>query len=455
MELRHVLRVFLASPGDTAPERKIVREVVDGWNRSVGARRGWHVDVFGYETHAAPDYGSDGQAIINRQAGDMRRYALFIGILKHRFGAPTPRAESGTQEEFNRAVNAYKRAGRLRIMLYFSTAPFAPRGDDDMKQKQKVLDFRKKVQPLSLYGSYRTQQEFRKYFSEHFHGWMKEQMKAASKAQKARRVTSGKKQPAPKTPAVPKTPKARQPKTKVPAKERKTVAAPQTVSSSGAWLLLDGHLLWRKKVSEERNQLTLEIVPRDGEEESVLRRLCNSHHYAWLAYAHGRDAGQLRLDGCRHESHDKGSVWIVQASLNRAARSGWLSPEEVERRVRQLLLGDPEPAQTPRDQSFYGGWPMTGHVKSSSPLFATLWAQMADRRSEFLHAAFLHAVQKMKSEGLCEDVLELKLGPIKNGALAVRFRGRCSAPYSGVAAPILEVQGACVLEESAGKAARA
>lgn len=182
MESRRVLRVFLASSSDVAAERKIVREVVESWNRVTGIRRGWHVDVFGWETHGSPDYGRDPQSIINRQIGNMGRYALFVGILKHRFGTPTPRAGSGTNEEFQRAVKAWKSTGRLRIMLYFSDAALPKPTKASLEQKQKVLDFQQKVQPLSLHWTYRTSSDFRRLFGEHFARWMEGQRKTSPKA---------------------------------------------------------------------------------------------------------------------------------------------------------------------------------------------------------------------------------------------------------------------------------
>ena len=43
--------------------------------------------------------GSDPQQIINSQVSD--EYDIFIGILWTRFGTPTERAGSGTEEEFS------------------------------------------------------------------------------------------------------------------------------------------------------------------------------------------------------------------------------------------------------------------------------------------------------------------------------------------------------------------
>jgi hypothetical protein len=105
-----VLTVFLASPGDVAAERAQAREVIDELNRTVGHEKRVRLEVVGWETHAYPSYGADGQAIINAQIADMTNCDLFVGIMWNRFGMSTARAESGTEEEFNRAEAAFRRS---------------------------------------------------------------------------------------------------------------------------------------------------------------------------------------------------------------------------------------------------------------------------------------------------------------------------------------------------------
>ena len=51
----------------------------------------WEKDVF-------PAFGEDSQDVINKQIGT--DYNIFVGIMWKKFGTPTSRAESGTEEEF-------------------------------------------------------------------------------------------------------------------------------------------------------------------------------------------------------------------------------------------------------------------------------------------------------------------------------------------------------------------
>ncbi|MYD31374.1 MAG: DUF4062 domain-containing protein, partial [Nitrospira sp. SB0661_bin_20] len=64
------------------------------------------MDVVRWETRTTPGFGKDPQDVINKQISDA--YDIFIGIMWTRFGTPTPRAGSGTEEEFLRAYDRYK-----------------------------------------------------------------------------------------------------------------------------------------------------------------------------------------------------------------------------------------------------------------------------------------------------------------------------------------------------------
>ncbi len=470
METRQILKLFLASPSDTDAERKIVHEVVNAWNRSTGHNRGWQVDVFDYTKNVAPSYGRDGQKIINEASGSLRNYAFFIGILKHRFGSPTPRAPSGTKEEFGRAVRAYRSTGRIEIMLYFSDASLKDTSNDSLIHKQKVNNFRKSVQHESFYKTFKSQNDFRSQFSEHFLMQVEKQIKVYSKKPR-KPATQPKTKPAPIKPQktkvspqpkpvdaittveVPKpisttgTKKAQTSTTKTPRKPApKPSATGATISTSGKWLLLDGRLWRSENVSGGGNALVLKIVSRNGDEESLLRRLCDRNHFSNLPYAYGLDAGQFRLDKHEHESAGKNTLWTLHGSLQRFNTSGWQAPEESERRALELLIGttkdfDAQRAALLNSSGVAGIYNSLNPLSQSKPsLFASLLKETGLKPAEFLPFAFLNAVYRLKHDGLCEDVLELKLGPIKDNTLRVHVKGRTAQNYSS-STQIIEVKG--------------
>ena len=53
-----------------------------------------------WESHCNPGVGSNVQSVINEQIGPTD---IYVGIMWKRFGTPTGRAGSGTEEEFKAA----------------------------------------------------------------------------------------------------------------------------------------------------------------------------------------------------------------------------------------------------------------------------------------------------------------------------------------------------------------
>ena len=91
----------MASPGDVKEERERLERIVTELNRSWADSLEIEIELVRWETHAFPGFSTDAQATINAQLGD--DYEIFIGLLWSRIGTPSPRARSGTMEEFERA----------------------------------------------------------------------------------------------------------------------------------------------------------------------------------------------------------------------------------------------------------------------------------------------------------------------------------------------------------------
>jgi len=158
-ETRTFLRVLIASPSDTAEERDIVEEAIHDINRQHGREEGFLLEPVRWEVDSYSAMGLDGQDVINRQLND---YQLFVGIMNTRFGSPTQRADSGTEEEFERALERYwTRLGEIKILFYFrnATVKFY---DLDADQALRVHDFRARMWKLGLAKDYTTTLEFQK-----------------------------------------------------------------------------------------------------------------------------------------------------------------------------------------------------------------------------------------------------------------------------------------------------
>ena len=100
----------------------------------------WEKDIY-------PGIGEYGQDVINNQIDG--NYDLFIGIMKTRFGTPTPNAGSGTEEEFDIAYTKYQDGEINHIFFYFGN-PTVSFDSIDYLQLSKVKEFRKKVEDCGV-----------------------------------------------------------------------------------------------------------------------------------------------------------------------------------------------------------------------------------------------------------------------------------------------------------------
>ena len=187
MFLVRQLTLFLASPGDCSAERDVVRRVVEELNDSLGKMHEVRVEVVGWDSHARPATGKDSQALINQQIADMKQHELFVGLLWNRFGTPTPRTDSGTQEEFNLAVKARGRraSAKPEIMFYFNEAPVNLTSQREIEQKSLVLKFKESLK-RTLYWKFDGTAAFETLFRRHYGDWLIETIANFSQAESSR-----------------------------------------------------------------------------------------------------------------------------------------------------------------------------------------------------------------------------------------------------------------------------
>lgn len=151
--------VMIASPGDVASERAIVRDVVYEWNAVHSTSRKLVLLPIGWETHSSPEMGAPAQSIINKQV--LARCDLLVGVFWTRIGTPTERHLSGTVEEIEEHIAAGKPA-----MLYFSSQPVAL-DTVDVDQIKRLSKFRKSCRSRGFYESYESHGDFKDKFYRH------------------------------------------------------------------------------------------------------------------------------------------------------------------------------------------------------------------------------------------------------------------------------------------------
>ena len=155
----NVIVVFVASPSDLDPERNCLEEVIKELNRSWSRSTGFRLELVRWETHGYPEVGQDPQDVLNRELPNDSD--IFIGLMWSRYGTETGRAGSGTEEEFNRALERHRRDPEsIRIMFYFKDAPLAP-SEIDPDQLRSVACFRAKLgSEGTLYWTFKTLEDF-------------------------------------------------------------------------------------------------------------------------------------------------------------------------------------------------------------------------------------------------------------------------------------------------------
>lgn len=135
---RRFIKVFLASPGDLAEERKAAKAIVDDFNSQLADALGYQVELVGWEDTLL-GVGRP-QAIINR---DLDGCDLFVGMLWKRWGTPpgTDPYTSGFEEEFNRSMTRNATEGRPEINLLLKDLDAASLADPGDHLK-KVIAFK-------------------------------------------------------------------------------------------------------------------------------------------------------------------------------------------------------------------------------------------------------------------------------------------------------------------------
>ena len=151
-----VFNVLIASPGDVASERAIIRDVIYEWNAVHSVTRNIVLLPIGWESHSSPEMGASPQTIINKQI--LEKCDLLVGVFWTRIGTPTKEHPSGTVEEIEKHIQSGKPA-----MLYFSGQPVVMESVD-LEQYQELQTFKKSCQSRGLYESYDSHSDFKDKF---------------------------------------------------------------------------------------------------------------------------------------------------------------------------------------------------------------------------------------------------------------------------------------------------
>ena len=485
------IKIFLASPSDVKKERSYVVEVINEINRTI-ASKGVILEVVSSE-HTFPGYAQDGQSVLNKQIGAMKEYDIFLGIMWSRAGTATPRAESGTIEEFQRAVRAKKNHNKPEIWFYFRKLEAHLETTEKLQQAQKVVAFKKKVQHKALIRDYNNPSHFRDQFRENLSRWLNERTNKTSRP-RISAASQNKKSPIARTNSPsPTTDEGKQKKvsststavdikrkisststtadikrkprssltTKKPSStgSSSTVRTVKSISSSGAWVMLNHNFFLTESVDTQANQtVTLHISPTNSEQEAALRNLQPEQPYnkKQIAYAYQNDAAMMQVESVLSKSIKGKTILIVtlgrepnsQRSCIEINFDGCSADRIADLRARLLLLNKTPYIQKNNNFSHFNSVVEGGYdnaIKIEKNIFPDLWNKLKEQPNQFLFQARLVAVYYLKMSRTVEHILELKLGLIKGNVMSVQFRGQRKSLSINQEPAVIQFQGSCPL----------
>lgn len=237
------------------------------------------------------------------------------------------------------------------------------------------------------------------------------------------------------------------------------------VESSGPLVLLADHLFeWDEVRETQENRVIITIRAQASEQEAILRGL-RPDEYGQpgpIPLAWNNTAYQAYVAKVESVSHAEGQVWTVVMEpkpldhggcffeTTYCTEFGNITPDDFARmRAGRLLLNDPPPIDDLQgdalQQAMLESHIQGGPVPVKACVLRELYAKSRSSDRVFLQSARLMAVYFIRLSTIAEQVLDLSLGPIQEGKVHVRFRGRRRRTASNVEASVVEVEGDCLL----------
>lgn len=188
METRKIYKCFISSPGDCQNERDICQKVIDSTNNGLAKHLGINFESFMWEYDVLPDMGRNGQEIIDESIR-ASNYDVFIGIMKNRFGHPTKKAGSGTEHEYNDALE--RKAGAVdflpKVFFFFGKENIDP-DHFDYEQYEKVKTFKSRIGGEGLYIAFSGIENFENLLKDKLELFIKEHSPVEKPSEKIKEV---------------------------------------------------------------------------------------------------------------------------------------------------------------------------------------------------------------------------------------------------------------------------
>ena len=151
--------LLISCPGDVTVYLEIINKSVDNFNRYIGKVNNIEIVTKHWSTDSYPQSGDKPQKLLNKQF--VQDCDAAVAIFWTRFGTPTDKFGSGTEEEIEEMLIAGK-----QVFMYFIDEP-VNLSQVDLEQYKKVLEFRKSYKDKGIYVVTKNKDEFEREFINH------------------------------------------------------------------------------------------------------------------------------------------------------------------------------------------------------------------------------------------------------------------------------------------------
>ncbi|HUP81475.1 MAG TPA: toll/interleukin-1 receptor domain-containing protein, partial [Pirellula sp.] len=255
------------------------------------------------------------------------------------------------------------------------------------------------------------------------------------------------------------TPKARAAAKPKPVKEAKSRSP-----SSSTWVMLGSSYFQASSVQHTTDgDFIVDVMPSNGEEEADLESLRPTQYgpKTSLPFAVRNDAQLVRVVKSEKQFVGQSAQWtmtlkVEDGNLGSKGMEATISennithtPDEIAQlRAGRILLNDP-PMQSDGNRGFSFSLVESAIVGSGNrqvkeSIIRSIFVSHG-KNSDWKEFARLQAVFLLKATGTVEHILELTIGPVKSGQVAIAFRGRRASMSSNQQPTVIDVTGNCKL----------
>lgn len=151
--------LLISCPGDIQSEVEVIEQSVTRFNEQFSDSLGIAIRARYWKKSAYAQSGGKPQDLLNNQF--VKDCDAAVALLWTRFGTPTDKYGSGTEEEIELMLDAGK-----QVFMYFSDKPIPP-SQYDAHEYARVQAFREKYKNSGIFFSYSSDDELSKFFFAH------------------------------------------------------------------------------------------------------------------------------------------------------------------------------------------------------------------------------------------------------------------------------------------------